>query len=135
MSAILSSGVASARKSSTPASSAIARAVSSLSPVIITVRMPMRRNSSKRLRMPSFTTSLRWMTPSTRAPDWSTSPTTSGVPPDAEMPSTTSPACCGMVPPFSRTHATTAEAAPLRICRPSSRSTPLIRVCAVNGTK
>ena len=40
ISAILSSGLASARKSSTPASSAIALAVSGLSPVIITVRMP-----------------------------------------------------------------------------------------------
>ena len=40
MSASLASGVASARKSSTPASSAIAAAVSGLSPVIMTVRMP-----------------------------------------------------------------------------------------------
>jgi hypothetical protein len=46
--AILSSGVASARKSSTPASAAMARAVSGLSPVIITVRMPSARNSAKR---------------------------------------------------------------------------------------
>ncbi len=67
ISAILSSGVASARKSSTPASSAIARAVSGLSPVIITVRMPIRRISSNRSRMPSLTTSLRWMTPRARA--------------------------------------------------------------------
>ena len=50
MSASLSSGVASARKSSTPASAAIAFAVSGLSPVIMTVRMPMRRSSSKRSR-------------------------------------------------------------------------------------
>ena len=67
ISASLSSGVASARTSSTPASAAIARAVRSLSPVIITVRMPMRRSSSNRSRMPCLTTSLRWMTPSTRA--------------------------------------------------------------------
>ena len=40
MSASLLSGVASARKSSTPASAAMAAAVSGLSPVIITVRMP-----------------------------------------------------------------------------------------------
>ena len=40
MSSILFSGVASARKSSTPASWAMAAAVSGLSPVIITVRMP-----------------------------------------------------------------------------------------------
>ena len=44
ISAILSSGVASARKSSTPASSAIALAVSGLSPVIMTVRMPIARS-------------------------------------------------------------------------------------------
>ena len=67
ISASLSSGVASARKSSTPASSAMALAVSGLSPVIITVRMPIRRISSNRSRMPCLTTSLRWMTPSTRA--------------------------------------------------------------------
>ena len=42
----------------------MAAAVSGLSPVIITVRMPMARSSSKRSRMPGFTTSLRWMTPS-----------------------------------------------------------------------
>ena len=41
--AILSSGVASARKSSTPASAAIAAAVSGLSPVTMTVRTPMAR--------------------------------------------------------------------------------------------
>ena len=45
----------------------MARAVRSLSPVIITVRMPIRRSSSKRSRMPSLTTSLSSMTPSTRA--------------------------------------------------------------------
>lgn len=80
MRAILSSGVASARKSSTPASSAIAFAVSGLSPVIMTVRMPMRRSSSNRSRMPSFTTSLRWTTPRTRAPSASSTATSSGVP-------------------------------------------------------
>ena len=64
MSFILASGVASARKSSTPASAAMAAAVSGLSPVIITVRMPMRRSSAKRSRMPPLTMSLRWMTPS-----------------------------------------------------------------------
>ena len=77
ISAILSSGVASARKSSTPASSAMAAAVSGLSPVIITVRMPMRRSSSNRSRMPCLTTSLSSITPRARLP----SATTSGVPP------------------------------------------------------
>ena len=55
----LASGVAWARKSSTPASAAMAAAVCGLSPVIITVRMPMRRSSAKRSRMPPFTTSFR----------------------------------------------------------------------------
>ena len=77
ISAILSSGVASARKSSTPASSAIAFAVSGLSPVIITVRIPIARSSSKRLRRPSLTTSFSWTTPSACP----FSATTSGVPP------------------------------------------------------
>ena len=57
--AILSSGVASARKSSTPASDAIASAVRGLSPVIITVRIPIVRSSSNRWRIPSFTMSFR----------------------------------------------------------------------------
>ena len=74
---ILASGVASARKSSTPASLAMAAAVRGLSPVIITVRMPMARKRAKRSVMPPLTTSLRWMMPSTRAP----SDTASGVPP------------------------------------------------------
>ena len=34
----------------------------------------------------------------------------------------------------SESQASTAEPAPLRICEPSARSRPLIRVCAVNGT-
>ncbi len=59
ISASLSSGVAWARKSSTPDSAAIAAAVSGLSPVIMTVRMPIRRNSAKRSRMPPLTMSLR----------------------------------------------------------------------------
>ena len=132
ISAILSSGVASARKSSTPASSAIARAVSGLSPVIITVRMPIRRISSNRSRMPSLTTSLRWMTPSARACRRASSATTSGVPPEVEMESTRSPTAATSPPPHSRTQARTAAAAPLRISRPG-RSTPDIRVCAVNA--
>ena len=59
MSLSLSSGVAWARKSSTPASAAMAAAVIGLSPVIMTVRMPMRRSSAKRSRMPPLTMSLR----------------------------------------------------------------------------
>jgi hypothetical protein len=55
----LSSGVAWAMKSSTPASAAMAAAVSGLSPVIITVRMPILRSWAKRSLMPPLTTSLR----------------------------------------------------------------------------
>ena len=79
----LSSGVACARKSSTPASAAIAAAVIGLSPVIMTVRMPMRRSSAKRSRMPPLTMSLSWTTPSS-LPSLATA---SGVPPDLAMPS------------------------------------------------
>ncbi|CPU64483.1 Uncharacterised protein [Mycobacteroides abscessus] len=139
MSASLSSGVASARKSSTPASCAMAAAVSGLSPVIITVRMPIDRSSAKRSAMPSLTTSLRWTTPSTRlAPSGVRTATTSGVPPDCATSSTTSSSSASTLdaarsPPCS-THAVTAEPAPLRIWVPSGSSSPDIRVCAVNGT-
>ena len=118
ISAILSSGLASARKSSTPASSAIAFAVSGLSPVIMTVRMPIRRSSSNRSRHALLDDVLQLddaehpgTVPSTR------SATTSGVPPAALIPSTICPVRGGTVPPLSRTHAATADAAPLRICR------------------
>ena len=142
ISAILSSGVASARKSSTPASSAIARAVSGLSPVIITVRMPIRRISSNRSRMPAFTTSLRWMTPSTPG---RCAPTPLGhderraagggdAVDDRRRPRPTPRRRC------RGPTASTAAAAPLRSSRrtarrPSARSTPDIRVWAVNGTQ
>ena len=53
ISAILSSGVASARWSSTPASAAMARAVRGLSPVIMTVRMPIARSSANRRACPA----------------------------------------------------------------------------------
>ena len=46
-------------KSSTPASAAMAAAVSGLSPVIITVLMPILRSCAKRSLMPPLTTSLR----------------------------------------------------------------------------
>ena len=76
---ILSSGVAWARKSLTPASAAMAAAVRRLSPVIITVRMPIWRSSVKRCVIPTLTTSLRWITPRACA----SRATTSGVPPGA----------------------------------------------------
>ena len=71
-------------KSSTPASAAIAAAVSGLSPVIITVLMPIARRCAKRSRMPPLTMSFRWTTPSARP----FSATTSGVPPSREIRST-----------------------------------------------
>ena len=119
ISAILSSGVAWARKSSTPASAAIAAAVSGLSPVIITVLMPIARRCAKRSRMPPLTMSFRWMTPSACVP----SATTSGVPPARAMRSTMPASCPGTVPPLATTHFSIASAAPLRISRtsPSSR--------------
>ena len=61
----------------------MAAAVIGLSPVIMTVRMPMRRSSAKRSRMPPLTMSLRWMTPSS-LPSLATA---SGVPPDLAIPS------------------------------------------------
>ncbi len=136
--AILSSGVASARKSSTPASSAIALAVSGLSPVIITVRMPIARSWANRSVIPGLTTSRSAITPSTRPdssdarPGWCRmmrSATTRGVPPSAAIASTMGRSSAGAEP----SHCWTAEPAPLRISR-LGRSTPDIRVWAVNGT-
>ena len=112
---ILSLGVAWARKSSMPASAAMAAAVSGLSPVIMTVRMPMARNCSKRSRMPPLTMSFRCTTPSAR----SRSATTSGVPPVREMRSVMSISSVGTVPPCSWTNSTTESVAPLRMRRPS----------------
>src|ERR1035441_10074907 len=127
---ILSLGVACARKSSVPASAAMAAAVSGLSPVIMTVRIPMARSCWKRSRIPPLTTSFKCTTPSARLP----SATTSGVPPEREMRSVTSISSVGTSPPCSRTNSITESVAPLRMRRPS-RSTPLMRVCAVNGMK
>ena len=94
MSASLASGVASARKSSTPASWAMVAAVRGLSPVIITVRMPMERISANFSWMPSFTTSLSSMTPRMTGP----SATTSGVDPARETRSTMGSRSEGTVP-------------------------------------
>ena len=127
--AILSSGVASARNSSTPDSSAIAGAVRGLSPVIITVRMPIRRISSNRSRMPSLTTSFRWTTPHgatvsrrrraafPRRPDLADGRLHLG----------------GSEAPSRASQAPIASAAPLRTRRPAT-SMPLIRVWAEKGT-
>ena len=59
----LPSGVASARKSSTPASAAIAAAVNGLSPVIITVLIPIFLKSANLSLTPFLMISLRWITP------------------------------------------------------------------------
>ncbi|GJE71403.1 hypothetical protein CHKEEEPN_2949 [Methylorubrum podarium] len=147
ISASLSSGVAWARKSSTPASAAMAAAVTGLSPVIITVRMPIRRSSAKRSRMPPFTMSFRAMTPS-RRPSFATA---RGVPPAlaissamARISPTASVSAAGwyaraapdprVAVGWPETEAITASTAPLRIALPS-RSTPDMRDCAVKGTK
>src|SRR5262245_5592592 len=126
----LSSGVASARKSSTPASAAIAAAVSGLSPVIITVLMPTRRSSAKRSRMPPVTMSLSWAPPRTFAP----SATTRGVAPSRATRSTSMRTAFGSSPPCSFTKRSIESAAPFRMRCPS-RSAPLMRVVALKGTK
>jgi hypothetical protein len=99
MSVSLSSGVACAMKSSTPASVAIAAAVSGLSPVIITVLIPIARMCTKRSRMPPFTMSFRRTMPSARP----FSATTSGIPPDREIRSTVARTSMGIVAPASFT--------------------------------
>ena len=66
MAASFDSGVASAMKSSTPASAAMAAAVMGLSPVIMTVLMPIVRRSAKFSLMPCFTMSFRCTTPRMR---------------------------------------------------------------------
>ena len=130
ISAIFVSGVASARKSSTPDSCAITAAVTRLSPVIMTVRMPILRSSSKRSFMPPLTMSFRWMTPSAQL----SRATTSGVPPCSATPWTIASSSAGALPPRSVMNFLTASAAPLRISVPFM-FTPLMRVVALNGTK
>ena len=112
-----------------PASAEMAAAVSGLSPVIITVLMPMRRSSPKRSRIPPLTISFSWTQPSTR--DWSA--TTSGVAPALAMVFTAVRTSVGTDPPSAFTCASMASAAPLRTWRPFM-FTPLMRVCAVKAT-
>ena len=108
----------------------MALAVSGLSPVTITVRRPIRRSRSKRSAMPGLRMSSSTTMPAMRLP----SLTSSGVAPLAatlghgafEPRRARSPFCCS-------TWRRIASGAPLRICRPSGRSTPLIRVWAVKG--
>ncbi len=107
--------VACARKSSTPASAAIAAAVSGLSPVIMMLRMPMRRSCAMRSFIPPLTMSFRWMTPSS-ALAVGYRERRSAVARDAIAHSWKSP---GTAPPRSMTNFTIASVAPLRSCRPS----------------
>ena len=133
MSRILVSGVASARKSSTPASWAIAGAVRGLSPVIMTVRMPMARKRAKRSLMPLLTTSFRWMMPSTRVAVGDRERRAARVA-DALRRSRRAPR--GTEPP-SDVDVLDASRRP-RPCgsaRPVRDRTPLMRVCAENGMK
>ena len=116
----------------------MALAVSGLSPVIITVRMPIRRSSSNRSRMPFLTMSLRWTTPRTRAPSAAelghherrTAAAGDGVDHRAEVGRW---GAAVLADPL-------ADGAGRRPCgrsgtRPfSARSQPLIRVWALNGT-
>ena len=127
---IFASGVASARKSSTPDSLAMAAAVRGLSPVIITVRMPIARKRANRSAIPPFTTSFKWMMPSTRFP----SETASGVPPESPMRHAACTTSAGTVPPRATTCAETASTAPFRTVR-APKSAPLMRVCALKGMK
>ena len=94
------------------------------------VRIPIARSWSKRTRMPSLTTSLSSMTPST----WLSRATASGVEPWRAIRSSSGWSSCGARPPSLVTQRRTASPAPLRRLVPL-RSTPLIRVSAVKGTK
>ena len=92
--------------------------------------MPIARRWSKRSRMPSLTTSFSSITPST----WVSRATASGVDPWRAIRSSSASSCGGACPPSSAIQRTTASPAPLRR-RVPLMSTPLMRVCAVNGTK
>ena len=94
--------------------------------------MPIARSRSKRSRMPPFTMSLRYTTPSTRGRHSAARPRRAVYPPCRAIDSTTGRVSGGS-PRRLRDPAADRVAAPLRTWRPS-RSTPLIRVVAVNGT-
>ena len=119
-------------KSSTPASAAMAAAVIGLSPVIMTVRMPILRSWAKRSLMPPLTTSLSSTTPSTLRAIGHDQRRAAGAgggfdglarhPPDRRR-------------PVASTHGLAPNRPRLCGCCGPSRSTPLMRVCAVKGTK
>ena len=125
---ILSSGLASAIKSSTPAFSAIYFAVNGLSPVTMTVFTPILRRRSKRSWIPGLIISCNSMTPVT----FLFTHTTNGVPPLLEIEEMTSSTSFGNSFPAPSTILRIASKAPLRICVPSARSTPEHLVSAVN---
>ena len=74
-------------------------AVNGLSPVIITVRIPIARRSANFSRMPPLTTSFRWTTPNA----FDRSATTSGVPPDRAIASTMARSSGATRPPWLAT--------------------------------
>ena len=125
---ILSSGFASAMKSSTPAFSAIYLAVNGLSPVTITVFTPILRKRSKRSSIPGLITSCNSMTPAT----FMSIQTTNGVPPFAEMAWIISSVSFGNLLPASMAIRRIASKAPLRISVPSFKLIPEHFVSAVN---
>ena len=127
---ILSSGLASAIKSSTPAFSAINLAVKGLSPVTITVLMPILRRRSKRSLMPGLIMSCNSMTPIT----FSFSATTSGVPPLLEICWTILAVSSGKTFPATWLKFRMASEAPFRM-RVVPKSIPELRVSAVNFIK
>ena len=110
----LASGLISATKSSTPASAAIDAAVSLLSPVIITVRMPILRSSANRSLMCVLTMSFSSMTPSAYLP----SATTNGVEPRRAISSTRVVISTSIAPPSGTIQPRMASSAPLRNSRP-----------------
>ena len=120
-------------KSSTPASEAIAAAVTGLSPVIITVRMPMRRSSGEALLHVGLHHVLEM--------DDAEEPVAVGQPErraagagDAVHRGAEAAAPRRLRPLASRTNRSTASIAPLRSLRPP-RSTPDRRVVAENSMK
>ena len=103
--------------------------------MIITVRIPIARSSSKRSAMPGLTMSLSWITPRTRVAmvcSCGRSPP-AGCRRRSATHSTIGRSSSGAVPPLGPTQRRTESAAPLRTGG-HRESTPLIRVCAVNGT-
>ena len=104
----LVSGVASAMKSSTPASDAIAAAVKGLSPVIITLLIPILRKSARRALISGLTISLRCTTPKIA----SSSATHNGVPPWRAISSIFFVIASGTLPPFVVTTFAIASPAP-----------------------